>query len=45
MYQISYCKVLFDLLLKDLTKKSLTAAIEQNSKTEKPSQLKHADLN
>ena len=32
MYQISYCEVLFDLSLKNLTKISLTAAIEQNSK-------------
>ena len=34
MYQISYCKVLFDLSLKNLTKNSLTAAIEQNSNRE-----------
>ena len=31
IYQISYCKVLFDLLLKNLTKNWLTAAIEQKS--------------
>ena len=31
MYQILYCKVLFDLSLKNLTKNSLTGAIEQNS--------------
>ena len=28
---VRYCNVNFDLFLKDLTKSSLTAAIEQNS--------------
>ena len=31
MYQISKCKVTFGLPLKNLTKNSSTAAIEQNS--------------
>ena len=43
MYHISYCKVLFDLSLKNLTKKLLTGAIKQNS-DRKAFSLKHAGL-